>query len=349
MTELDTTVLVVDDTPENIDILASVLQDTYKIKVAINGEKALQIAQKKPQPDLILLDVMMPVMDGYEVCIKLKANPLTANIPVIFITALSDEENEERGLKLGAVDYITKPISPMITKARVRTHLALANQKKELERQVAERTKDLQRTRMQIIQKLGRAGEFKDNETGMHVMRMSHYARLIAESVFDGPNEWTDLLFQVAPMHDIGKIGIPDKLLQKNGPLDEREWTLMRKHPYFGAEIIGEHESGILAIAHEVALNHHEKWDGTGYPNRLKGEDIPLSARIVAIADVFDALTSKRPYKEAWPVVDAVELIHHQSGRHFDPNLVTHFKSVLPEILKVKEKFADPGSQYLEL
>ncbi len=334
------TILVVDDTPENIDIVTGILHDTYKIKAALNGKKAIEIARKSPHPDMILLDIMMPEMDGYEVCKILKEDPITAKIPIIFVTAMSSEENEEKGLELGAVDYISKPISPSITKARVRTHIALSDQNKELERQVYLRTKELNDTRLEIIRRLGRAAEFKDNETGLHVMRMSHYSRLIAEKVVDDAS-WTELLFQASPMHDIGKIGIPDTILTKDGKLDEDEWKMMTQHPVYGAKIIGTHESGILQMAREVALNHHEKWDGSGYPSGLKGEDIPLSARIVAIADVFDALTTDRPYKKAWSVEEAIEYIYDNSGKHFDPVLVESFKSVVPKILEIKANFAE--------
>lgn len=339
------TILVVDDTSENIDIMNGILQDTYKIKVALNGKKAIEIAKKSPQPDMILLDIMMPEMDGYEVCRILKNDPITAKIPIIFITAMGAEENEEKGLNLGAVDYIHKPISPSITKARISTHIALSNQNKELERQVSIRTKELNDTRFEIIRRLGRAAEFKDNETGLHVIRMSHYSRLIAEKIVDDI-KWTELLFQAAPMHDIGKIGIPDHILLKKGKLDEKEWDIMMKHPEFGADIIGEHTSDILQMAREIILNHHEKWDGSGYPSGLKEENIPLSARIVAIADVFDALTTERPYKHAWSVEEAIEYIYDNSGKHFDPTLVECFQSVISEILEVKSKFAENAEPF---
>lgn len=275
MNENKLTILVVDDTSENIDLLNNILHDTYKIKVALNGKIALKILQANPNVDMILLDIMMPDMDGYEVCKKLKSNPITSNIPIIFITALSEDEDEHKGLKLGAVDYITKPINPAITKARIKAHFALYNQNRELERKVDIRTKELQETRLSIIRQLGRASEFKDNETGLHVIRMSHYTRLIAESI------------------------------------------------------------------KEISLCHHEKWDGSGYPFGLSGENIPLSGRIIAIADVFDALTSERPYKKAWTVERAVTLIDETTSQHFDPKIVIHFHKVLPEILKIKEKFAE--------
>lgn len=333
-------VLVVDDTPENIDVMSGILRSDYKVKAALSGQKALKIAQSTPAPDIILLDVMMPEMDGYEVCRELKSNPQTKNIPVIFVTAKDTESDETFGLDLGAVDYITKPISPAIVQARVKTHLSLYDQNRHLEKTVEDRTKDLVQTQLQIIQRLGRAAEFKDNETGLHVIRMSHYSRLIAEAL-DLPDNYSDLIFKAAPMHDVGKIGIPDSVLLKPGKLDDQEWELMRQHPQFGADIMGDHESELLKEARIIALAHHEKWDGSGYPNGLKGEEIPLSARIVAVADVFDALTTERPYKKAWTVGDAVALIDKESGSHFDPELVAVFHEVLPDILDIKEEYAE--------
>ncbi|MBF0379920.1 MAG: two-component system response regulator [Magnetococcales bacterium] len=334
------TILIVDDTPENLDILGGILRKEYKVKAALNGEKALRIATGSPRPDMILLDIMMPEMDGYEVCQRLKENPATNKIPIIFITAKAEVADERKGLELGAVDYITKPISPPIVDIRVRTQLALYNQQRELERLVKERTSELLETRLEIIRRLGRAAEFKDNETGLHVIRMSHYTRLMVESM-DISEEWADLVFHAAPMHDIGKIGIPDAVLLKPGKLNDEEWNIMRRHPEYGAAIIGDHSSPLLAMSQEISLSHHEKWDGTGYPKGLKGEDIPISGRVVAIADVFDALTSERPYKKAWSVEKAVDVIKKDAGTHFDPNLVPIFVKILPEALKIKEKYAD--------
>ncbi len=338
--ELRAVILVVDDIPENIDVLSGILRTKYRVKAALNGRRALAIARSDPQPDLILLDIMMPGMDGYEICRRLKADPRTSAIPVIFVTAKSEVEDERLGLELGAVDYIVKPISPAIVIARVQTHLALYDQNRELERKVRERTEELASTRLQIIRRLGRAAEFKDNETGLHVIRMSHYSRLIAKAM--GASEaWLELLFNAAPMHDIGKIGIPDYILLKPGKLDDKEWKIMSRHPLYGAEIIGEHRSELMMLSREIALSHHEKWDGTGYPQGHKGEVINIAARIVAIADVFDALTTARPYKAAWKVEDAVGYIDDQRGQHFDPKLVTLFHKVLPSILSIRERYAE--------
>ncbi|PKO71579.1 MAG: two-component system response regulator [Betaproteobacteria bacterium HGW-Betaproteobacteria-14] len=341
-------ILVVDDTPENIDLLSEILRDDYRIRVATSGEKALQIACSDEPPDLILLDIMMPGLNGLEICRRLKANPDRRRIPIIFVTAMSSTADEELGLATGAVDYITKPISPPIVKARVRTHLALYDQSRELEYMVRQRTLELMTTRQQIIRRLGRAAEFKDNETGNHVLRMSHYARLIAEAHGLGP-EASEVIFHTAPMHDIGKIGIPDSILLKPGKLDAEEWKVMHQHPLMGAEIIGKHDNELLETARIIALSHHEKWDGSGYPRGLKGENIPLEGRIVAIADVFDALVSVRPYKAAIPLDTALQLVSAESGRHFDPQLLEAFRKALPDILRIKEIYADENGALTDL
>lgn len=333
------TILVVDDTPENIDLLVASLREDYIVKAAINGEMALKIVEKS-HPDLILLDVMMPGIDGFEVCRRLKANYITRHIPVIFVTAMIGTEDEIRGLSLGASDYITKPISPPIVRARVQTHLALSDQNRELERKVQQRTEQLEETRLQIIQRLGRAAEYKDNETGLHVIRMSLYAYELALAA--GMSEAdANLLKHAAPMHDIGKIGIPDQILKKKGRLDEAELQIMHTHCQIGADIIGNDDSEILQLAKTVALTHHEKWDGTGYPNGLSGEAIPSVGRIVAIADVFDALTSERPYKEAWSVAEALAFMKSEAGTHFDPHLMEIFLSISDKIVQIQQRYAE--------
>lgn len=338
------TILVVDDTAENIDVLSGILRQDYKVKAALNGALALKIASSTP-PDLILLDVMMPQMDGYEVCRQLKANPDTHHIPVIFVTAKTEEEDEAKGFALGAVDYITKPVSPVLVLARVKSQLTLRDQAKHLESLVQQRTQELHDSRIEIIRRLGRAAEYKDNETGLHVIRMSWFCRFLAEAAGKDP-AWCDLLYHAAPMHDIGKIGIPDNVLLKPGKLDADEWQIMQRHAQYGADIIGEHSSPLLQMAREVAIYHHEKWDGSGYPHGLAGTAIPLSARIVALADVFDALTSERPYKKAWPEQDAVALLEKEAGAHFDPELVPLFISCLPQIRKIQQQYQEhqPGA-----
>ncbi|MCB1738023.1 MAG: two-component system response regulator [Gammaproteobacteria bacterium] len=334
-------ILVVDDVPDNIDVLASVLRDEYEIKAALNGDKALRIAALEPKPDMILLDIMMPDMDGYEVCRRLKANPLTSEIPIIFISARSTVADEQRGFELGAVDFIPKPISPPIVQARVHTHLALNDKRRLLAREVRNKTLELRETRVKIIQRLGRAAEYKDSETGLHIIRMSHYARLIAEA-YGGNEEWVERIFNAAPMHDVGKIGIPDHILRKPTKLDADEWAIMKQHTLIGAKIMGDDPDPLLQMARTIALTHHEKWDGRGYPHGLAGEAIPLEGRIVALADVFDALTSRRPYKPSWTIYDAAALISEHAGSHFDPNLVPLFHKVMPSILRIRNQYADP-------
>ncbi|MCF2948720.1 two-component system response regulator [Paraglaciecola aquimarina] len=320
-------VLVVDDEPTNLRVLNQVLNQTYKLTFAKSGQEALRLVEKE-RPDLILLDVMMPEMTGYQVCETLKQSELFKSIPVIFVTALTDAGDEAKGLNLGAVDYISKPISPAVVKARVKTHLSLVD------------AEELRRTRLQVIQRLGRASEYKDNETGMHVMRMSHYSRIVALA-YGFTQAEAENLFNAAPMHDIGKIGIPDSIMLKPGKLTDEEFTIMKSHPEIGAEILGDSDSDLIELAKVVSMTHHEKWDGTGYPNKLKGSEIPIEGRIVALADVFDALTSVRPYKDAWTVEKAMDFIHSQKGQHFDPQLVDLFTQQLSEILEVKDQWKD--------
>ena len=333
------TVLIVDDMPENIDLLSSLLTPFYKVKVANNGERALKIAIQS-LPEIILLDIMMPDMDGYEVCHLLKQEPRTRPIPVIFITAMTGIEEEKRGFELGAVDYITKPLSPPIVLARVRTQLQIYDQNRALEEKVKQRTSELDQSRLEIIRRLGRAAEYRDNETGLHVIRMSYYSRIIAKGIGMDDNE-ADIILNAAPMHDVGKIGIPDTILLKPGPLDDAERTIMQKHAEFGAEIIGEHENILLKSARSAALTHHERWDGKGYPAGLAGEDIPVIGRILAIADVFDALLSDRPYKKAWPLERALELMRNEAGSHFDPQLVRVFMNGIDEVKEIMKTHAD--------
>ena len=333
-------ILVVDDTPENIDLLLEILKHDYKVRAAINGEQALKIARLKLAPDLILLDVMMPGIDGFEVCRQLKSDPTTSHIPIIFVTAKITTSDEIEGFSLGAVDYITKPISPPVVLARVKTHLALYDQNRELDRKVREQTKGINDTRLQIIQRLGRAAEYKDDNTGLHVIRMSHYARVLG--IAAGMSEtMADMMLDAAPMHDIGKIGIPDSILQKAGPLDDNEWIVMQSHTQMGEDIIGEDDSELLQMAKTVAISHHEHWDGSGYPNGLAGEDIPMAGRIVAIADVFDALTSVRPYKASWTVEDALAYLQENSGKQFDPKLVSLFVENSDKIVTIREQYFD--------
>lgn len=313
-------ILVVDDQSSNLEVLRGILCDSYVLAFAKSGEQALEAA-KRHCPDLILLDIMMPGMDGYEVCRRLKADPGLSYVPVIFVTALGETGDEALGFAVGGVDYITKPVSAAVVRARIRTHIALIDQSTVLDR-------------------LGVAGEFKDNETGAHVRRMGRYAEILAGRL--GWNvEACHAIGHAAPMHDIGKIAIPDHILLKPGELGADEWTVMRTHPQCGADIIGANGSALMRMAGRIALGHHEKWDGSGYPHGLAGKDIPLEARIVAVADVYDALMSRRPYKEAWSLEAAVAHIREQSGRHFDPDLVPLFLDSIADFGDVRAALPD--------
>jgi putative two-component system response regulator len=322
--------LVVDDETTNLQMLRHVLEADYQLVFAKDGPKAIALAQSE-RPDLILLDIMMPGMSGYEVCQTLKSDPGTQRIPVIFVTALTDTDDEAKGFEVGAVDYLTKPASPAIVKARIRTHLSLVQ------------VEELRQTRLEIIRRLGLAAEYKDNETGLHVIRMSYLSRILGQAAGMSHIQ-VDNLFNAAPMHDIGKIGTPDAVLLKKGALDPGEWAIMRNHSAIGASILGEHPSELMQMAHRIAITHHEKWDGTGYPNGLKGTGIPIEGRIVAIADVFDALTSERPYKSAWTVEAALAFLEEKSGSHFDPTLVTLFLGLEPEIREIKTRWMESPS-----
>lgn len=320
-------ILVVDDEPANLRVLKQILHQDYRLAFAKSGEEALRLATTK-LPQLILLDIMMPDMTGFEVCKQLKNIAATKKIPVIFVTALNHETDEAQGFEIGAVDYITKPVSTAVVRARVATHLSLVD------------AEELKATRLQIIQRLGRASEFKDNETGMHVVRMSHYAKIIALAYgFDEAR--ADLLLHTAPMHDVGKIGIPDYIMLKPAKLTDEEFAIMKTHPEIGVEILGEDDSELISLAKVVALTHHEKWDGSGYPRGLKGDDIPIEGRIVAVADVFDALTSKRPYKDEWSIEKTLAFFHEQSGKHFEPKLVELLEQELDKILVIKQQYQD--------
>ncbi|SRR5579859_443157 len=319
--------LVVDDESANLQLMRRLLDQEYRLLFAKDGPRALELA-KLECPDLVLLDVMMPDMNGHETCRKLKADPATAPIPVIYVTALTEAEDEVEGFATGAVDYINKPVSAAILRARVRTHLSLVH------------LDELRQSRLELVQRLGRAAEYKDTETGYHVVRMSHYAAALARAI-GRDQAWVDDLLAAAPMHDIGKIGIPDQILSKPGKLTPEEWEVMKTHPAIGAEIIGEHADPMLAMARSAALTHHEKWDGSGYPAGLAGPAIPLEGRVVAVADVFDALTSARPYKRPWTNEEAADLIKSEAGRHFDPEIVEAFLRSMPEILAVQQRYVD--------
>lgn len=320
-------ILIVDDEPNNLKLLHQILKDKYQLIFATDGEKALAAA-KSHCPDLILLDIMMPDIDGYEVCKNLKKSLDTVNIPVIFVTAMGEIEDEAKGFDMGAVDYILKPVSGPIVLRRVHTHLSLVQ------------IDTLEQLARSSISMLGEAGHYNDTDTGVHIWRMAVYSSAIARASGWDKNK-IELLELAATMHDTGKIGIPDGILKAPRKLTDEEWVIMKNHSQIGHDILQKSNNPVFKMAAEIALGHHEKWDGNGYPKGGAGEDIPESARIVAIADVFDALTMKRPYKEAWSIEKAVDVIKQESGKHFDPRLVEIFCEIQPEILQIKLSWSD--------
>ncbi|MCP4177033.1 MAG: two-component system response regulator [bacterium] len=346
------TVLIVDDTETNIDILVDTLEDSFELRVAMDGKTALEDVKDFP-PDLILLDIMMPGMSGYEVCEKLKADEQTKNIPIIFLTAMSEELDEEKGLELGAIDYITKPFSPKLVKSRVYNHLELKIFRDRLEELVIERTEELKLTQDVVIESMANLAEYRDPETGGHILRTKNYVKLLAKNLKNNPkfsefltDKNIELLCQSAPLHDIGKIAISDSVLLKPGKLTDEEFELMKQHTVFGKDAILSSEkklgeNSFLVYAREMAESHQEKWDGSGYPNGLKGEEIPISGRLMAVADVYDALISKRVYKPSFPHKKAVEIIIDGKGTHFDPDLVDAFLEIENEFRKIAYEFAD--------
>jgi len=320
-------ILLVDDEPNNLKLLQQILMNHYQLIFAPNGEKAIAAADSH-RPDLILLDIMMPDMSGYEVCEQLKKNDVTENIPVIFVTAMGEQDDEARGFDVGAVDYIQKPVSGPIVLRRVQTHLSLV------------RVKELEELAIASIRMLGEAGHYNDTDTGEHIWRMAAYTAAIARAAGWAKHD-TEMLELAAPMHDTGKIGIPDEVLKAPRKLTEEEWNIMKGHSQIGYDILSKSSNPIFMMAADIARGHHEKWDGSGYPKGLSGEDIPECARIVAISDVFDALTMKRPYKEAWPIEKAFNVIQQDAGTHFDPRLADIFLGIKDEILAIKDKWGD--------
>jgi putative two-component system response regulator len=354
------TVLVVDDTPANLSLLSNLLKEQYRIKVANNGIKALELAAAAP-PDLVLLDIMMPEMDGYEVCRRLKANEATRLVPVIFLTAKTETEDEELGFSVGAVDFIHKPISPPIVAARVKTHLEikswqdfLRDQNAWLQKQVEKRLSEINHLQDASIYVMVSLAEFRDECTGNHIRRTQEYVRLLAMAMAKLPHysalltpAYIEQMSKSAPLHDVGKIAIPDHILLKPGKHTPEEFAIMKTHAERGYEMLrraGEHlgEQGeFLTLAMEIAGSHHEKWDGSGYPNGLAGSAIPLSARLMAVADVFDALLARRPYKEPMSSEQATRIILEGRSQHFDPEVVDTFIAILPQFEEVSRRWLD--------
>lgn len=346
-------VLVVDDTPENIEVLRQALRDRYAVIAAIKGEKALEIARGSNPPDIILLDIMMPGLDGYEVCRRLKADPATRDIPVIFVTALDQTGDEARGLELGAVDYIRKPFEPILVHARVHNHLELKRHREQLEDLVAERTRELALTQDITVEAMASLAEYRDPDTGGHIKRTQHYVRRLAEQLKDRPAfhdylsaDTIRLLFQSAPLHDIGKVAVPDSILLKPGRLTSEEFEVMKRHVEYGADALSvskqePNATAFLQLAREVILGHHEKWDGSGYPKGLRGDAIPIGGRLMAIADVYDALISRRCYKEPFSHEYALKIIREGAGKHFDPQMAEAALEVAEDFRRIAETYQD--------
>ena len=355
------TVLVVDDAPDNLAVMSSLLKGSYKVRVANNGDLALKFARTAPPPDIILLDIMMPGLSGYDVIRKLKSDNDTRHIPVIFLTAMSAAEDERLGLDLGAADYITKPISPAIVLARVRTQLEnkaaadfLRDQSSFLETEVRRRTQELAAIQDVTIMALASLAETRDSDTGNHIRRTQHYVRLLAEKLQTHPrfgyflsDKTIDALYKSAPLHDIGKVGIPDRILLKPGRFTPDEFEIMKTHTTLGraAIVAAEKQLGMevefLSLAKDIANYHQEKWDGSGYPEGLRGDAIPISARLMAVADVYDALISRRVYKEGMPHEKAVSIIREGRGTHFDPDMVDAFLELEHEFLAIAARYVD--------
>jgi len=355
------TVLVVDDTPDNLSLMSGLLKDVYKVKVANNGEKAIKIVQSDSPPDLILLDIMMPGLSGYDVCKILKEDRTTRDIPIIFLTAMTATDDEKKGLELGAVDFITKPVNPPIVMARVATQLQvktaadfLKDQNVYLESEVAKRTRELAAIQDVTILAMASLAETRDNDTGNHIRRTQFYLDLLANYLknhdrFRGflSDHTITMLFKSAPLHDIGKVGIPDRILLKPGRFEPHEFEIMKTHCKLGRDAIqhAEDQLGLavefLKYAKEIAYSHQEKWDGTGYPEGLAGDDIPISARLMAVADVYDALISRRVYKSGMPHEKAVGIIAEGRGTHFDPDIVDAFMALQQQFQDVARRYAD--------
>jgi putative two-component system response regulator len=340
----DCKILLVDDTKLNIDILVHALKNNYHLGIASSGQKAIDYI-KSNEVDLILMDIIMPGMDGFEVCKRLKADTTTRDIPIIFISAMDDLGHKTTGFESGAVDYITKPFDITEVKARVKNHLtlktaqeALKNQNLILDEKVRERTRELEETQIEVIDRLVMASEYRDEETGNHIKRMSKYCEVMGKEIGLSDEECS-ILSMASTMHDIGKIGIPDNILLKPGKLTPNEIEIIKTHTTIGSRLLAGSRSVLLQTAEVIARTHHENWDGGGYPHGLKGENIPLYGRINRICDVFDALISKRPYKDAWNIEKSIAEINNSNGTQFDPHLVKIFNKLGNEFIQIIEKW----------
>ena len=368
-------ILLVDDDPAVLGVLKDCLRPHFQLRIATLGQKALELARMQPLPDLILLDVKLPDMHGYDICTALKQGELTAAIPIMFLSSHSDVDNITRGLELGAVDYVSKPVAPPILLARVRTHLRLReagdllrDQNAHLENLVGRRTRDLEARTEELqartadlqlsqdltIVALGSIAETRDNETGNHIHRTRAYVKVMAKRLRQQPrhrdtlsDEQWKMIWKSAPLHDIGKVGIPDHILLKPGKLTMEEFAVMKRHPTIGRDALSDAEMrmgterSFLSAAKEIAYGHHEKWDGSGYPQGIGGEDSPLAARLMALADVYDARISKRVYKPAWSHAAAVDMIRDSRSTHFDPSLVDCFLEDADEFRYIASRFSD--------
>jgi putative two-component system response regulator len=342
-------VLALDDDSDLLGLMAKVLGADYRMLTASNPGEAIALAGGEPKPDLILLDVEMPDVSGFEVCQALKGDPPTADIPVIFLTGHAEPKAQVEAFSLGAVDYIMKPIVVAVLKARVKMHIAAANQRQALEQLVRERTAQVEHAREEIIKRLARAMELHESAAvGNRVHRLAQYARLIAQAA-GARREAVDLMAHAAPLHDIGKLGVPAEILRKPGKLSAPDLERIRRHPQLGAEIIGEHDEPLLKLARQIALTHHERWDGSGYPQGLKGEAIPWAGRVMAVVDSFEAMTTTQFYREPRSADDAAIEIEIGAGRKYDPKVVAAFKKALPALKKVRDAYSDALGDMINL
>ena len=333
-------ILVADDSEDIRNLFGVMLKKNYDVKYATNSDETLAAADTEPLPDLILLDVEMPSLNGYEVCKTLKANPSLAHIPIVFVTSRTDPKDQAQGLMAGAVDYIFKPISAPITMLRVRTQLALQDQRRALEEAVHARTEELHETRLELIRRLARAMEYREGGLTNRVIRVSHYVELLSKGVGLKSNV-VEILSHAAPLYDIGKMGMAENILRKTDKLNDAEWEEMRKHPEIGAKIIGQHKDPLLEQARVMALTHHERWDGTGYPGKLKGSAIPVPGRIMAVADAFEAMTSTQRHRSPVSTMEAAKRINAEAGKQFDPTVVAAFMKAVKEFEEVRKTYKD--------